>query len=103
MKNLLILCIISLLFCCGCHNNYFRMVDGVSNSLGIYLPDESNLKINILEYLSGEKVSVRDASKIKYSYNFISTNNYFGLIHVNEQRHSEIEVTPTTNQEIIQQ
>lgn len=81
----------------GCSSPFFKSVDGVSNSVAISIPSEDAIKLQVLEYLSGEKVVVRDKAKIKYKFESASTNNYFGIIHIKEHRQSEVQVEDIEN------
>lgn len=73
---------------CGCNSVFFRSLNGTSNSIALSLPTDTSVKIQICEYLNGEKTTVRDNSNIVYKFKASSTNNYFGVIHTHEYRES---------------
>ena len=93
MKKALVIAVLSLAVS-GCYNQFFRSMNGTSSSIALSVPDDSTLRLQVCEYLNGEKVSVRDASDVRYEYFSTSTNTYFGLIHTAEYRQSKIEVRP---------
>ena len=89
-----ILTLIALLtICCGCTVPYFRSTQGTSVTAGISLPSEGNAELQIMSYLSGEKIQIKDKSNISYSYTHTATNNYFfGMIKTEEFRNGKIKV-----------
>ena len=92
-KSLILACLLA----AGCATPYYKEVDGTSTILGVSLPDEQYVQINALSYLGGAKTSVREPACIVHKYTSASTNSYFGVIHTQEYRESEITVTPTNN------
>lgn len=93
MKNL---ALVLLLLSCGCVKTYYRNVDGVSASVAVSLPDEDMFKIQLVEYISGNKTMVKEPATISQQYKTYSTNEYlWGMIKINERRENDITVTPT--------
>lgn len=85
--------IVLLTICCGCTVPYFRSIQGTSVTAGISLPAEGNAELQIMSYLSGEKIQIKDKSNISYSYTHTATNNYFfGMIKTEEFRNGKIKV-----------
>lgn len=91
MKHLALITL--LLFLSGCTVPYFRSIQGTSVTAGISLPAEGNAELQIMSYLSGEKIQIKDKSNISYSYTHTATNNYFfGMIKTEEFRNGKIKV-----------
>lgn len=86
--------ILPLLLLAGCTSNFYHSTEGTSTILGIYLPEESCIKINMLSYLGGSKTCVREPSRIRHEYESSSTNSYFGVVKTVETRKGSIEVEP---------
>lgn len=50
----------------------------------------------MVEYISGNKTTVKEPSTIKQNYKTYSTNEYlWGMIRINEHRENDITVIPT--------
>lgn len=79
---------------CGC-TQFYRETDGTSTILGVSLPDEQYIQINMLSYLGGSKTTVKEPAKIEHEYECWSTNSYFGVVRTHEYRKSKITVCPT--------
>lgn len=85
--------IVLLTICCGCTVPYFRSIQGTSVTAGISLPAEGNAELQIMSYLSGEKIQIKEKSNVTYSYTHTATNNYFfGMIKTEEFRNGKIKV-----------
>lgn len=82
----------------GCSKVYYRTVDGVNASIAVSIPDEDIFKVQLVEYISGSKTTIKEPSSINHKYKSSSTNDYlWGLIRINENRENEIYIIPTTN------
>ena len=80
----------------GCVRTYYRNVDGVNASIAVSLPDEDYIKLQVVEYISGNKTIVKEPAKIKHNFKTYATNEYlWGMIRINERRENDITVTPT--------
>ena len=90
MKKILI----ALLFLTGCSTNYYKSVDGVNFGLGVSLPNEEYLQIQAVNYLSGQKTTVKNTAQIFQVSEFVSSNDYFGVIHIRENRINSVYVVP---------
>ena len=87
------LALITLLALTGCTVPYFRSIQGTSVTAGISLPSEGNAELQIMSYLSGEKIQVKEKSNVSYSYTHTATNNYFfGMIKTEEFRNGKIKI-----------
>ena len=85
---------------CGCSTSFYKQVEGESDVVGITIPDEEFIKLQVISHMNGTKTTVRDISKIKHEYMFSSTNSYFGLINVQEFRKGKIEVEPVSTNNV---
>ena len=79
-------------FITGCQPLFFRSIQGTSVNAGISLPSDGAIDLQIVSYLSGETISIKDKSNITYTYNSSVTNSYFGIITTQESRNGKIEV-----------
>ena len=79
----------------GCSTPFYKSVDGESDSIGITLPDEEQIKIQVVNHLNGQYVKVMSPSMIVHEWNSSSTNSYLGIIHINESRNGRIWVNPS--------
>ena len=87
------LALITLLALAGCTVPYFRSIQGTSVTAGISLPSEGNAELQIMSYLSGEKIQIKEKSNVSYSYTHTATNNYFfGMIKTEEFRNGKIKI-----------
>ena len=89
-----ILCffVVSLLFA-GCSSP--RYVQGVDVSIGLSVPStDGAAQISLFEYISGIKMSSTTNLPFKVVYKEWTTNSYFGVIHVNEHRETEVDMKP---------
>ena len=50
----------------GCATPFYKETDGTSTILGVSLPEESYMKINMLSYLGGSKTYVREPAVITH-------------------------------------
>lgn len=91
MKKLMLIAMLCLV---GCSTPFYKNVEGESDSIGITLPDEEQIKIQVVNHLNGQCVKVMNPSVIVHSWNSSATNSYFGIIHVQEHREGQIEVHP---------
>lgn len=85
----------------GCCNTFYTHVDGENDMIGIRLPVESDIQIDISHHINGSTMTVKDKSRIEHEYSVTNSNSYFGCISVNEVRHGKIIVDPnqtTTNE-----
>lgn len=82
------------LFTLGCSSSYYRSLDGTSTSVGICVPESDTMRLDVVQYLSGSRVSVKDKGTITHEYKCSSTNSYFGLIRTQEHRESRVVVRP---------
>ena len=82
--------------CSGCSRQFYNQVEGEVDVVGITIPDDEFIKLQVISHMNGTKTTVRDISKIKHEYLFSSTNSYFGLINVQEFRKGKIEVEPVS-------
>lgn len=88
-----ILILITLAMITGCTVPYFKSIQGTSVTAGISLPSEGNTELQIMSYLSGEKIQIKEKCNISYSYTHTATNNYFfGMIQTEEFRNGKIKV-----------
>lgn len=71
---------IALLACLGCGKAYYRAVDGTDVLVGVGLPDDEVVRLEVAHYLSGSKTSVREPARITHEYRTAETNSYFGLV-----------------------
>lgn len=78
----------------GCTSPYYRSLDGTSTSVGLCVPESDTMRLDVVQYLSGSRVSVKDKGTITHEYKCSSTNSYFGLIRTQEHRESRIVVRP---------
>ena len=85
----------------GCAHNFYSEIDGTSTILGVSLPEESYMKINMLSYLGGSKTYVREPAVITHEYETASTNSYFGMVHTREWRRSAVTVCPTNDVKLV--
>lgn len=93
MKYLALITLLALTICYGCTVPYFRSIQGTSVTAGISLPSEGNAELQIMSYLSGEKIQIKEKSNVTYSYTHTATNNYFfGMIKTEEFRNGKIKV-----------
>lgn len=82
----------------GCGKTYYKNVDGVNASIAVSLPDEDMFKIQLVEYISGSKTTVKEPAQIQHKFKSYSTNEYlWGMIKIQEHRESDIEVYPTNS------
>ena len=93
---------IYVLLCQGCSTTFYKQVEGESDVVGITIPDEEFIKLQVISHMNGTKTTVRDISKIKHEYLFSSTNSYFGIINVQEFRKGKIEVEPVSTNHVEQ-
>lgn len=84
--------IITSSFLIGCNNLFYSSTQGTSLNAGIYLPNNSNVDLKIISYLSGEHITVKDKCDIEYEFNCSETNSYFGLIKTEINRNGKIKV-----------
>ena len=87
---------------CGCSTSFYKQVEGEVDVVGITIPDEEFIKLQVISHMNGTKTTVRDISKIKHEYLFSSTNAYFGLINVKEFRKGKVEVEPVSTNHVEQ-
>lgn len=92
MKKLMLIAMLCLV---GCSTPFYKNVEGESDSIGITLPDEEQIKIQVVNHLNGQCVKVMNPSVIVHEWTSSSTNSYLGIIHVNESRNGRIEVHPS--------
>lgn len=78
----------------GCTNVFYKNVDGESDIVGVTIPDEEMVKLQIIQHLNGQTVKVKDRSTISHEWRSSSTNEYFGIIKIRESRYGKISVTP---------
>ena len=78
----------------GCSTQFFRSTQGVCTNVGISVPNSDVASFQIAQYLSGQQVTVKEPSTIKYSWNIAETNNYFWVIETTSSRSGEIQVEP---------
>ena len=48
--------------------------------VGVGLPDDEVVRLEVAHYLSGSKTAVRDPATITHEYRAAETNSYFGLV-----------------------
>lgn len=94
LKQLLYLGLAAALALCatGCSRPFFRSLTGTQTAIAVSIPDEDYIKLNIVSYLNGELVTIRDPSWIKYKFKTAETNSYFGIVRTEAFRESEIRV-----------
>ena len=76
----------------GCKTPFFRSTQGVLTNVGISVPNSDVASFQIASYLSGQQVTVKEPSTIKYSWKIAETNNYFWAIETTSYRSGEIQV-----------
>ena len=76
----------------GCKTPFFRSTQGVLTNVGVSIPNSDVASFQIAQYLSGQQVTVKEPSTIKYSWKIAETNNYFGLVKTQTIRIGEIQV-----------
>ena len=86
---------------CGCSTTFYKQVEGEVDVVGITIPDEEFIKLQVISHMNGTKTTVRDISKIKHEYMLSSTNSYFGIINVQELRKGKIEVEPVSTNHVV--
>lgn len=74
----------------GCSSPFFKSTQGTLTNVGVSLPNADIASFQIASYLSGQQITVKDTSKITYSWNNSETNSYFGLIKTQTNRNGEI-------------
>ena len=82
------------LFAVGCSSSFYRSLDGTSTSVGICVPESDTMRLDVVQYLSGSRVSVKDKGTITHEYSHSLSNSYFGIIQTSEQRSSKVTVKP---------
>lgn len=92
---------IYVLLCQGCSTSFYKQVEGEFDVVGITIPNEEFIKLQVISHMNGTKTTVRDTSKIKHEYLFSSTNSYFGLINVQEYRKGKVEVEPVSTNNVV--
>ena len=95
-----ILIVLIYVLCQGCSTTFYKQVEGESDVVGITIPDEEFIKLQVISHMNGTKTTVSDISKIKHEYLFSSTNSYFGIINVQEFRKGKIEVEPVSTNNV---
>ena len=98
----ILLVFIYVILCQGCSTTFYKQVEGEVDVVGITIPDEEFIKLQVISHMNGTKTTVRDISKIKHEYLFSSTNSYFGLINVKEFRKGKVEVEPVSTNHVEQ-
>lgn len=78
----------------GCTSPYYRSLDGTSTSVGICVPESDTMRLDVVQYLSGSRVTVKDKGTITHEYTHTSSNRYFGVISTVESRSSKVTVKP---------
>lgn len=78
----------------GCTVPYFRAVDGTDMLVGLSIPEETYTQLQVLNYLNGQKVTVKDQSAVTYKWTHSETNDYFGVVHTKTSRSGEISANP---------
>lgn len=76
----------------GCTAPYFRSTQGTLTNVGVSLPNVDMASFQIASYLSGQQIIVKEASKIKYTWNTSETNSYFGVIKTQTNRNGGITI-----------
>ena len=57
---------IYVLLCQGCSTTFYKQVEGEVDVVGITIPDEEFIKLQVISHMNGTKTIVRDISKIKH-------------------------------------
>ena len=78
----------------GCKSVFYRQVDGQQIVIGVPVSQDGQITLDVLEYLSGETVTVAKPSTITHSFTNTVSNSYFGCIHIKETKVANIKVTP---------
>lgn len=78
----------------GCSSSYYRSLNGTSTSVGICVPESDTMRLDVVQYLSGSRVSVRDEGTITHEYSHSASNTYFGVIHTFETGTSKVSLSP---------
>lgn len=80
-------------FITGCISPFFNSTQGTCINAGVSLPADGNIDLQIMSYLSGEKIMVKEKSDISYQFNMCETNSYFfGMIKTEINRNGKIKV-----------
>ena len=74
----------------GCSSSFFKSTQGKLTNVGVSLPNADMASFQIASYLSGQQITVKETSKIKYTWNTSETNSYFGVIKTQTNRNGEI-------------
>lgn len=96
MKKILI----AMFLMAGCTAPFFKAVDGTDTEIAVAIPNDDTFKVQLLHYLSGEKVYVKDPASITYEFKHSETNNYFGMIETKTFRQSKVKVIPSTTNNV---
>jgi hypothetical protein len=76
----------------GCTSYYFKSTQGTLTNVGLTVPNNNLMQVQIASYLHGDNISIRDKSKVIYRWSTSETNNYFGLIKTMNNRKGSIKV-----------
>lgn len=83
--------IITSCFIMGCSNMFFKSTQGTSSIVGVYVPNE-NINLQLLSYLSGHQIMIKDKCEIDYEWKTFETNSYFGVISSENYKEGKITV-----------
>jgi hypothetical protein len=87
------LILLSLLFLLtGCQSLFFKATQGNVTNIGVTLPSNNTLDLQIASYLNGDIITVKDKSEITYSWQTSETNSYFGIITTQNNRKGKIKI-----------
>lgn len=87
-----ILLIITACIIMGCQSPFFKSTQGTFLNAGLSIPTQSTIDLQIVSYLSGENIFIKDKSSVDYEFTSAETNSYFGLIKTEIYRNGKIKV-----------
>lgn len=78
-------------FCTGCKSPFFKSNQGQILNAGILLPNSLS-DIQIMSFLNGHNVTIKDKSDITFQWMNITSNSYFNVIKTHTINKGEINV-----------
>ena len=89
--NIVLLCLLT-----SCKTPVATHTSGIAVELGVSLPTEAGVKLEIANYVSGSRLKLYEPLTGKYKTRHSTTNSYFyGLIKIAEESEQTIDLKTT--------